>query len=113
MNNSTPIKPLKDKFEFTITYEDLENDNTLIESELAKALQEEIDREVVNSIKAMQYKDWGWFKVETGHIDIDENWMPENIKHRWGMVERSFYFESKDEAVMFTLRWVGNGTESD
>ena len=101
-------KALKNKFDFL---DELKSEYWYqegVESELAKTLREEIDKEIVNKLKELQFQDWDWFRVNSKHIENVEEWIAENIKCRWGMVEGAFYFESKDEAVMFSLRWVGN-----
>lgn len=105
MKKVTPIKPLSIEYE---ELADIANIDNPINSILAEEIQKEIDKEIMDELKKIQYLDYGWHAVETGYLENIDDWMTENVKYRWGMAGKSFYFESKNEATMFALRWVGN-----
>lgn len=84
-----------------------------IEEEIANRLSNEISQEIDKEILWGMLQGIGWIRVTLPSF-IDNNhavdityWLEENCK---GNVNRSgsdFLFESGEDAVIFTLRWMG------
>lgn len=77
-------------------------------ADLAKALQEEIDREIMLDMLVLG----GWTKVELERlkdryesIDI-ELWIDENCTGKHTKLGRTFVFEKKQDAEWFILKWL-------
>lgn len=77
-------------------------------ADLAKALQEEIDREIMIDMLVLG----GWTKVELERlrdryesIDI-ELWIDQNCTGKHTKLGRTFVFEKKQDAEWFMLKWL-------
>ena len=92
------MKTLKDD------WKDLE---ALVSEELSKAVQEEIDFEVLSDVLCR----FGWTKVEIprfvdNHHAVDIGyWLLDNCQSEYKRNGRIFLFESTKDATMFILRW--------
>ena len=84
-----------------------------IEEEIANRLSNEISREIDKEILWGMLQGIGWIRVTLPSFRSNEHavdisyWIDENCK---GRVERSgsdFLFERSEDAVIFTLRWMG------
>ena len=91
---------------WTIDY-DLTFSDELVD-DLAKALQEEIDREIMLDMLVAK----GWTKVELERlkdryesIDI-EIWIDENCYGKHTRLGRTYVFERKQDAEWFMLKWL-------
>ena len=79
-------------------------------TEFAKIIQEEIDREIVLTIKAEGLVKEGWIMIPfTVKISID--WFKENMQDEYAMILGKMYFKSHDDAVLYSLTWSGQETE--
>ena len=76
---------------------------------LAKILQEQIDKEIIMSIKAEELIKQGWFMIPFA-VKTSINWFKENIKDEYAMILGKMYFKSQEDAVFYTLTWVDNET---
>jgi hypothetical protein len=84
-----------------------------LEEEIATTLSNEISREIEKEILWGMLQGIGWIRVTLPSF-VDNNhavdityWLEENCK---GRVERNgsdFLFERGEDAVIFTLRWMG------
>jgi len=92
------------------TFEESQYTQHHISDELAKILQEEIDKEIVNELKAQQLVNDGWIMIPfTVKISID--WFRENIQNEYIMLSEAMYFKSHDDAVLYSLTWSGQDKE--
>ena len=94
----------------------LNADYTLVQShdiselgdELAKILQEQIDKEILAKIKGQQLVNEGWIKIPfTVRCSID--WFKENIHDEYCMLVGAMYFKSQEDAVLYSLTWSDKG----
>ena len=77
------------------------------EEELAKQIQEEIDREIIEALRKVSL---GWTSVPFhSHLIPHEEeinvWLKENIKGDHSYLRHHIYFEDKNDAMLFQLRW--------
>ena len=89
-----------------------EPQETLVDfsAEYAKILQEEIDKEIIQELKAQQLVNEGWVMIPfTVKISID--WFKENMQDEYAMILGKMYFKSHDDAVLYTLTWSNLETE--
>ena len=78
--------------------------------DFAKIIQEEIDREIVLTVKAEGLVKQGWFTIPfTVKISID--WFKENMQDEYAMILGKMYFKSHEDAVLYSLTWSGHETE--
>lgn len=78
--------------------------------DFAKIIQEEIDREIVLTVKADSLVKQGWIMIPfTVKISID--WFKENMQDEYAMILGKMYFKSHDDAVLYSLTWAGQETE--
>ena len=84
-----------------------------LEQEMSSVLASEIAREIDKEILWGMLQGIGWMRVTLPSFRSNEHavdisyWIDENCK---GRVERSgsdFLFERSEDAVIFTLRWMG------
>jgi hypothetical protein len=76
--------------------------NVDIEAEIARAIQEEIDREIMVNILMSQ----GWTEVVIGRQTVvDTNWCKNYIKKPFKQYDHCWYFEDERDANFFTLKW--------
>ena len=73
----------------------------------AKAMQEEIDREILDSMIAKSLQEDGWTRTE---IQDSKNaevsaWIHMNAKGDYKMVRSQWWFEDGADSVLFLLRW--------
>lgn len=97
-------------FKWTVSLEHGQDDyNPEIEKEVAKALQEEIDWEILQDIMVQI----GWTKIDItwphqmSAQDAHEvkEWCRANLKGNYKGRQRIWLFEKEKDAVMFTLKW--------
>lgn len=76
-----------------------------ITDELAKILQEEIDKEIVTKVSIKMFQDRGWHTVtcDTPIEDIG-SWM-QNVKGNWRAFYHIYLFEEEKDATLFRLTW--------
>jgi len=91
----------------TWTVEKAQDISSVIDDNLAKILQEEIDREVLNQINWEFIKSKNWIEVKIpAYSDKIPVWCESNLKHDYKEFDKVYwYFESEQDATMFTLRW--------
>jgi len=76
----------------------------------AKIIQEEIDREIILTVKAEGLVKQGWITIPfTVKISLD--WFKENIHDEYAMILGKMYFKSHEDAVLYSLTWSGHETE--
>lgn len=75
-----------------------------IDNELAKILQEEIDKEFLRQIQAEQLVNEGWTKIPF-IVKTSIEWFKENIQDEYEMINGAMYFKSHDDAVLYSLTW--------
>ena len=79
-------------------------------NEFANIIQEEIDREIVLTVKAESLVKQGWIQIPfTVKISID--WFRENIQDEYEMLLGKMYFKSHEDAVLYSLTWSNQETE--
>ena len=79
-------------------------------NEFAEIIQEEIDREIVLTIKADSLVKEGWITIPfTVKISID--WFKENMQDEYAMILGKMYFKNYEDAVLYTLTWSNQETE--
>lgn len=78
-----------------------------LEEELARVLQEEIDREVLFGL----LEECGWTRIElpskwfpVSGIELHE-WRQKNLTGKWKAHENTWLFEKEKDATIFALRW--------
>ena len=78
-----------------------------ISDDLAKILQEEIDREIIEEITGASLVEQGWTKVPNFFVVIDEvqNWLAENTSDDYRCWGKSVYFKSSEDATLYVLKW--------
>jgi hypothetical protein len=78
--------------------------------DFAKIIQEEIDREIVLTVKADSLVKEGWIQIPfTVKISID--WFKENMQDEYAMILGKMYFKNHEDAVLYTLTWSNLETE--
>ena len=79
-------------------------------NEFAEIIQEEIDREIVLTVKADSLVKEGWITIPfTVKISLD--WFKENMQDEYAMILGKMYFKSHEDAVLYSLTWSGHETE--
>jgi hypothetical protein len=79
-------------------------------NEFANIIQEEIDREIVLTVKAESLVKQGWIQIPfTVKISID--WFKENMQDEYAMILGKMYFKNHEDAVLYTLTWSNLETE--
>jgi len=72
--------------------------------DFAKIIQEEIDREIVLTVKADSLVKEGWIIIPfTVKISID--WFKEHMQDEYAMILGKMYFKNHEDAVLYTLTW--------
>ena len=84
-----------------------------VEEEIATTLGNEISREIDKEILWGMLQGIGWIRVTLPSF-VDNNhavdityWLEENCKDKVERNGSDFLFESGEDAVIFTLRWMG------
>ena len=78
--------------------------------DFAKIIQEEIDREIVLTVKAESLVKEGWIMIPfTVKISID--WFKENMQDEYAMILGKMYFKNHEDAVLYSLTWSNQETE--
>lgn len=77
-----------------------------VEAELARILQEEINKEVLYAAKVASYQKSGWTLV-TSAAPVEDigGWMQANIRDEWRVFFESWLFKDADDAMLFRLTW--------
>ena len=84
-----------------------------IEEEIAETLSKEISREIDKEILWGMLQGIGWVRVtlpsfvDNKHAVDITYWLEENCKDRVERNGSDFLFEGGEDAVIFTLRWMG------
>ena len=77
-------------------------------SELARILQEEIDREIVESIQIERLKAEGWTEAKN-NFNIGprtkKRWLEDNAQGEYKIFVKSVLFSRASDATMFVLKW--------
>ena len=106
----TKVNALARQLSGIYTLEESQDTQHHISDELAKILQEEIDREIILELKAHQLVNEGWITIPfTVKISLD--WFKENIHDEYAMILGKMYFKSHEDAVLYSLKWSGHETE--
>lgn len=102
MNTNT--RPLSANYTMEVTQEIL-NLNEEIESVLAEEINKEIQNEVMNEFM-------GKTLIADGYIykkclaEVPDEWVKEHIRGEAKNYGMHWYFKSKSDAAMFTLKWL-------
>lgn len=104
-----PVSTKTRKLSANWTVERSQDLDQAVVSEFAKILQEQIDKEVLMTIKAEELIKQGWFMIPFA-VKTSINWFKENIKDEYAMILGKMYFKSQEDAVFYTLTWVDNET---
>lgn len=92
------------------TVEEVQGPSVDFSATYAKILQEEIDKEIILTIKAEGLVKQGWIMIPfTVKISLD--WFMENIHDEYAMILGKMYFKSHEDAVLYSLKWSGHETE--
>ena len=84
-----------------------------LEQEMASVLASEIAREIDKEILWGMLQGMGWVRVtlpsfvDNKHAVDITYWLEENIKNPFERNGSDFLFEGGEDAVIFTLRWMG------
>lgn len=77
-----------------------------IEHMMGAELQKAIDDEVMNQIVGPHLTDQGWYHVNVSNWEIiSQEWLNENMNNEYKCYGYYWYFKSKTDATMFSLRW--------
>jgi len=79
-----------------------------IEDLFAEELKKEIDNEIQHEIFKVGLTGKNWHIVKVGNPfdnELTDEWLAQNIKHQYRNFGYIFYFESHEDAVLFTMRW--------
>lgn len=75
-------------------------------SEIAKILQEEIDKEVIRAAAVELVKSQGWTAVTVKKTtSVDKEWCSLYIKNEYRRVDNYWYFKDQKDAHFFLLKW--------
>jgi hypothetical protein len=75
-------------------------------SELARILQEEIDKEVIRAAAVEFVKSQGWTEIIVKkNISVDKEWCELYIKDEYRHIENYWYFKDQKDAHFFLLKW--------
>lgn len=108
----TKVQATTRKLNAKYTVEEAQELEHEIGDELAKILQEEIDKEILAKIKGQQLVMEGWTKIPfTVKCSID--WFKENIQDEYSMLGGAMYFKSQGDAVLYSLTWSDKGLYYD
>jgi len=108
----TKVNALARQLKANYTVEESQDTQHYISDELAKILQEEIDREIILELQAQQLVNEGWVMIPfTVKISID--WFKENMQDEYEMVLGKMYFKSSEDAVLYSLTWSDKGIYYD
>jgi hypothetical protein len=106
----TKVNAATRKLSAKYTMELVQEAKTQMSDELAKIIQENIDREIVLTVKAEGLVKQGWIHIPfTVKISID--WFRENIQDEYEMILGKMYFKNHEDAVLYSLTWSGHETE--
>jgi hypothetical protein len=83
-----------------------------LEEEMSKILSEEIDKQIMFDLRREDAKNRGYTLggQHTNNSDLLK-WMNENTTGNYLVIDSDVWFELERDAVLFTLRWVGNEEE--
>ena len=75
--------------------------------ELSKAIQQAIDNEIMEALKKVAL---GWTPSNlprryAANEGLIINWLDENIKSKYEVLGNRIYFEDKNDAMLFQLKW--------
>lgn len=80
--------------------------------ELAKILQKEIDREILEDLKMTQLEIEGWIKIpiqplyKLYALPYDQrDWLEDNMTDEYVTFNKAILFKSHDDAVLYSLKW--------
>jgi hypothetical protein len=102
------VKAMSRTLKAKYTVEELQDTSTDFSAEYAKILQEMIDREILNEIKAQQLVKEGWTKIPF-IVKITIDWFVENMQDEYLRLGDAMYFKSSDDAVLYSLTWSDKG----
>jgi hypothetical protein len=108
----TKVKAMSRILNAKYTMEEPQETSTDFSAEYANILQEEIDREIILTVKAEGLVKQGWIMIPfTVKISID--WFKENMQDEYAMVLGKMYFKSSEDAVLYSLTWGDKGIYYD
>jgi len=79
-----------------------------LEDLFAEELKKEIDNEIQHEIFKSRFVRENWHMVKYLNPfdkELTDEWLAENIKQPYRNFGYIFYFESHEDAVLFTMRW--------
>ena len=77
--------------------------STDISEELAKLLQQEIDKEIMIDLLVAQ----GWIQVTIDRKKtVDKDWCNTCIKKKYRSLDNRWFFEDQNDANLFALAWI-------
>jgi hypothetical protein len=77
-----------------------------INDNLAKILQEELDREVLREAEKATLKSQGWTEViQNTKAEISDDWCSRFIKDEYRVYGNCWYFKDERDATFFSLKW--------
>jgi len=77
-----------------------------VADELAKLLQEAVDKEILNEIKGADLESKGWTKIPVPIWDLTlQAWLDENMIDKYFATDYNIYFKRQQDATLFALRW--------
>jgi tRNA A37 N6-isopentenylltransferase MiaA len=90
----------------TWTVEKADDLYTEINDNLAKILQEELDREVLREVEKATLKSQGWTEViQHTKAKISDEWCRQFIKDEYRIYSNCWYFKDERDATFFSLKW--------
>lgn len=77
-----------------------------LQQTLQQSINDEINQEITNTVIIQYYKDKGWNLVFIKNkVSADDDWCLENLKGNYKILGHYCYFEDKNDAVLFALRY--------
>ena len=102
--DKTKVQATTRKLNAKYTVEESQDIEHQLSEELAKMLQEMIDREILEEIKAAQLVKEGWTKVPF-LVKMWLDWFDDNMQDDYLRIGDSMYFKNYDDAVLYSLTW--------
>lgn len=108
----TTVNAKTRKLNATWTVEKSQDLEHHISDELARILQEEIEKEIVEEITGNTLVEQGWTKVPITvwqNVDMDR-WLEENMTNEYKHLKKYAYFKSSADATLYILKWASDET---
>ena len=97
------VKTKSRKLSASWTMEEIADATANISDDIAKILQEEIDKEIMTELLLSQ----GWIQVTIDKKKtVDKDWCKTCIKKNYKSFDNRWFFEDQNDANLFALAWL-------